>query len=174
MVYRIGMFVSYLRNDFNYLCNVNVEVWRNDIKCKYKFLFPLKTLARKGLTLFRCQQIPTNFNFNPHSSGATLKNTDNFINPMRSEDSTTTKPNLAQQNHVPILGMYSLLFFFFLKWNCKSIAWDTARNQGNYVMEMNSGSSRIIVNPVTDWKSITHCGLVTSYGDRDLGQHWLR
>ena len=21
---------------------------------------------------------------------------------------------------------------------------------------------------------LTHCGLVTSYGDRDLGQHWLR
>ena len=21
---------------------------------------------------------------------------------------------------------------------------------------------------------LTHCGLVTLYGDRDLGQHWLR
>ena len=21
---------------------------------------------------------------------------------------------------------------------------------------------------------LTHCGLVTPYGDRDLGQHWLR
>ena len=21
---------------------------------------------------------------------------------------------------------------------------------------------------------LTHCGLVTSYGGRDLGQHWLR
>ena len=21
---------------------------------------------------------------------------------------------------------------------------------------------------------LTHCGLVTSYSDRDLGQHWLR
>ena len=21
---------------------------------------------------------------------------------------------------------------------------------------------------------LTHCGLVTSYGERDLGQHWLR
>ena len=25
-------------------------VWRNDIKCKYMFMFPLKNLARKGLT----------------------------------------------------------------------------------------------------------------------------
>ena len=27
-------------------------MWNNDIKCKYMFLFPLKNLARKGLTMF--------------------------------------------------------------------------------------------------------------------------
>ena len=28
---------------------------------------------------------------------------------------------------------------------------------------------------VTVWHhELTHCGLVTPYGDRDLGQHWLR
>ena len=26
------------------------SMWRNDIKCKYMFMFPLKNLARKGLT----------------------------------------------------------------------------------------------------------------------------
>ena len=26
-----------------------MSVWRNDIKCKYMFMFPLKNLARKGL-----------------------------------------------------------------------------------------------------------------------------
>ena len=26
-------------------------MWSNDIKCKYKFMFPLNNLARKGLTL---------------------------------------------------------------------------------------------------------------------------
>ena len=26
----------------------------------------------------------------------------------------------------------------------------------------------------TTWPILTHCGLVTPYGDRDLGQHWLR
>ena len=27
-----------------------MSVWNNDIKCEYKFMFPLKNLARKGLT----------------------------------------------------------------------------------------------------------------------------
>ena len=27
-----------------------ISIWSNDIKCKYMFLFPLKNLARKGLT----------------------------------------------------------------------------------------------------------------------------
>ena len=33
-----------------------------------------------------------------------------------------------------------------------------------------------VLTPVTFWSSsdLTHCGLVTPYGDRDLGQHWLR
>ena len=40
-----------------------------------------------------------------------------------------------------------------------------------------SFTNRVKLNPnlvqVRDeW--FTHCGLVTSYGDRDLGQHWLR
>ena len=26
----------------------------------------------------------------------------------------------------------------------------------------------------TGFNELTHCGLVTPYGDRDLGQHWLR
>ena len=39
---RIGTSLSYLRMDFNYL-------WRNDVKCKYMLLFPLKNLACKGL-----------------------------------------------------------------------------------------------------------------------------
>ena len=29
-----------------------MSVWRNDIKCKYMFMFPLKNLARKVLTKF--------------------------------------------------------------------------------------------------------------------------
>ena len=28
-------------------------MWRNDTKCKYKFMFPLKNLARKGLTKYK-------------------------------------------------------------------------------------------------------------------------
>ena len=39
---------SYLRKDFKYLSNVK-SMWRNDIKCKYMLIFPLKNLARKGL-----------------------------------------------------------------------------------------------------------------------------
>ena len=40
-----------------------------------------------------------------------------------------------------------------------------------------SFTNRVKLNPnlvqVRDeW--LTHCGLVTSYGDRDIGQHWLR
>ena len=27
-----------------------MSMWRKDIKCKYMFFFPLKNLARKGLT----------------------------------------------------------------------------------------------------------------------------
>ena len=40
---RRGRFLFYLRNDFNYLCRINVAKWRK------MFIFPLKNLARKGL-----------------------------------------------------------------------------------------------------------------------------
>ena len=40
----------YTRKDFNYLWHV-VSVWRNDIKCKCMFMFPLTTLACKVLSL---------------------------------------------------------------------------------------------------------------------------
>ena len=32
-------------------CTCVMSVWRNDITCKYMFMFPLKNLACKGLTL---------------------------------------------------------------------------------------------------------------------------
>ena len=38
---------SYLRKDFKYL-----SMWSNDIKWKYMIMFPLKNLARKGLTMW--------------------------------------------------------------------------------------------------------------------------
>ena len=41
-------FLPYLREEFNYLYHVNVEEWH---KSKDMFLFPLKTLAHKGLSL---------------------------------------------------------------------------------------------------------------------------
>ena len=31
-----------------------------------------------------------------------------------------------------------------------------------------------VINPEAYDESLTHCDLVASYGDRDLGQHWLR
>ena len=47
---RIGRSLSYSGRNFNYLCQLPVLlVWRNDIKCKYMFMFSLKNLARKGL-----------------------------------------------------------------------------------------------------------------------------
>ena len=36
-----------------------------------------------------------------------------------------------------------------------------------------SFSYTIIVMPGFD-ELLTHCGLVMPYGDRDLGQHWLK
>ena len=48
---KIGLFSSYLRTDFNYLCRVNVGEWNMEIE---KFLFPLKNLACKRLRRF-CQ-----------------------------------------------------------------------------------------------------------------------
>ena len=41
-LYRIGKFLSYIRKDFNYLGHFNVEKW-------YKYIFPMKYFARKGL-----------------------------------------------------------------------------------------------------------------------------
>ena len=29
-------------------------MWSNDMKCKYKFMFPRKNLARKGLLSLKC------------------------------------------------------------------------------------------------------------------------
>ena len=61
---RMGKFVSYLRTDFNYMCHVNVEEW---YKMQRYVLFPLKDLARKGLT-----QTPTSFLKQTCSGGSDL------------------------------------------------------------------------------------------------------
>ena len=44
---RIGRSLSYSRRNFKYV----LLVWRNDIKCKYMFMFSLKKVARKRLRL---------------------------------------------------------------------------------------------------------------------------
>ena len=46
--YRMCRSFSHLRKDFKYLCEINVEEY--DIKCNYMFMFPLKNVARKGLS----------------------------------------------------------------------------------------------------------------------------
>ena len=49
---KTGKSWSYMMKNFNYLI-YGISVWRNDMKCKYMFMFPLKNLARKELsTLF--------------------------------------------------------------------------------------------------------------------------
>ena len=63
--------LSYPRRNFNYLCYISVEEWQ---KCKYMFMFSLKTLARKGLSLlytgdagifiYQCAKISTNHSLN--------------------------------------------------------------------------------------------------------------
>ena len=45
---KIGRFLSYLGR-ISTTCVISM--WRNDTKCKYMFMFTLKNLARKGLTL---------------------------------------------------------------------------------------------------------------------------
>ena len=35
-------------------------------------------------------------------------------------------------------------------------------------------NSKLQIKEFPTISDLTHCGLVTSYGDRDLGQHWLR
>ena len=47
---RIGQSLSYLRKDFNYLGHVNVEEWHKCIYI-YMFLFILKNLAHRGLSM---------------------------------------------------------------------------------------------------------------------------
>ena len=46
---RIDRSLSYSRRNVNYLCLLSVEEWK---KCKYMFMFPLKNLAHKGLSIF--------------------------------------------------------------------------------------------------------------------------
>ena len=57
---KIGVSLSYLRKDFNYLCHVSVEEWH---KMKYMFLFPLKNLPCKGLNVL-CNM--SSMLFRPH------------------------------------------------------------------------------------------------------------
>ena len=38
-------------------------------------------------------------------------------------------------------------------------------------LEMSFAKSHFVQSPIY---LLTHCGLVTTYGDKDLGQHWLR
>ena len=50
-LWRMGRSSSYLRQDFNHLCLINIEEWHVNI-C---LMFPLKSLALKGLT--RCDRM---------------------------------------------------------------------------------------------------------------------
>ena len=47
--------LSRIRRSLSYLKRISticvISMWRNDIKCKYMFMFPLKNLAHKGLTI---------------------------------------------------------------------------------------------------------------------------
>ena len=50
-LYRICWSFSYVRKDFKYLCQIDLEEWHEDIKWKYMFMFLLKNLACKGLSI---------------------------------------------------------------------------------------------------------------------------
>ena len=53
---RMGRSLSYLRKDINHLCHINVAEWQNVNIC---FMFPLKNLARKGLTFVKGNPLVT-------------------------------------------------------------------------------------------------------------------
>ena len=42
----------------------------------------------------------------------------------------------------------------------------------NFEQNVTVDSMAVLV--MTKFITLTHCGLVTPYGDKDLGQHWLR
>ena len=54
-LYRICRSFPYLREDFKYQCQINVEEWHKMLK--YMFMFPLKNLARKGLKSDLCSPL---------------------------------------------------------------------------------------------------------------------
>ena len=48
------------------------SMWRNDIKCKYMFMFPLKNLAHKGLIIYTQQSMPHAVNPNSFANSFTI------------------------------------------------------------------------------------------------------
>ena len=46
------------------------------------------------------------------------------------------------------------------------------RNTYHIQTKLDYEACDITLNPLHD--ELTHCGLMTLYGDKDLGQHWLR
>ena len=57
------------------------------------------------------------------------------------------------------------------EWRC---SWSSAnRRCSNYIWVINNLIAYQTVPYIRDL-TVTHCGLVMSYGDTDLGQHWLR
>ena len=70
-LYSICRSLSYLRTWGRILGTCVISVWRNDIKCKYIFMFTLKNLVPKGLTTlhFKCSNVDINLmGFLPHVS----------------------------------------------------------------------------------------------------------
>ena len=63
------------------------------------------------------------------------------------------------QQEIPKKKQQNTLKKIRKKWN----KWQTHGSGGDYNLH---------INPRLD--ELTHCGLMTPYGDIDLGQHWLR
>ena len=59
------------------------------------------------------------------------------------------------------VGIFYFLFFIYIR--CISMI----------VITKTKGLFLVILRPI-HYSLLTHCGPVTPYGDRDLGQHWLR
>ena len=99
---------------------------------------------------------------------------------------------ISTRSGVRFQGIWSAIFIYFFNggWSLKTYSnfWVAKQTIFVVIIVFADGLAPVGVMTYADWimlstnwwpfclglNVLTHCGLVTSYGDRDLDQHWLR
>ena len=72
------------------------------------------------------------------------------------------------------IDAHVFIFKFELEHDPLKLMLSFCRNICHWLRSADSDENFVEMTTFPFWCTLTHCGLVTPYGDMELGQHWLR